>query len=118
MRCKLKAIARDAYEGNAQQAPLDAPNPSALQLTLQPSRVADVPLCEAVSVFPKVRLAFASCTLVLILAYVAWHDQQRARTVSVPTPPTGFELGVRTRKGSGAPAPRAVRVGAANGNGA
>src|SRR5262245_36864829 len=103
---QLKAIARDAYEGNAQQAPLDAPNPSALQLTLQPSRVADVPLCEAVSVFPKVRLAFASCTLVLILTYVAWHDQQRARTVSVPTPPTGFELASGPRMAA-APQPRA-----------
>src|SRR5215475_8167814 len=98
---QLKGIARDAHEGDAQQAPLDAPNPSALQLTSQPSRVADVPLCEAVSVFPKVRLAFASCTLVLILAYVAWHDQQRARTVSVPTPPTGFELASRPQIAAG-----------------
>ena len=49
-------------------------------------------MCEAISVFPKGRLAFASCTLVLILAYVAWHDQQRARTVSGPKPPAGFEL--------------------------
>ena len=103
---QLKGIARDAHEGDAQQAPLDAPNPSALQLTSQPSRVADVPLCEAVSVFPKVRLAFASCTLVLILAYVAWHDQQRARTVSVPTPPTGFELASGPRMAA-APQPRA-----------
>jgi hypothetical protein len=43
-------------------------------------------------VFPRVRLAFASCAFVLIMTYVAWHDQQRARTIARPNPPPALEL--------------------------
>src|SRR5215475_4113815 len=40
------------------------------------------------------------------MAYVAWHDQQRARTVSGPKPPAGFELASGPQMAA-APQPRA-----------
>jgi hypothetical protein len=44
------------------------------------------------SQFPRVRLSLASCAFVLIVTYVAWHNQQRAWTVLGPIPVTTPEL--------------------------
>jgi hypothetical protein len=45
-----------------------------------------------VSKFPRVRLAFASCTFVVVMTYAAWQNQQHAREVLEPAAGATMEL--------------------------
>jgi hypothetical protein len=68
---------------------------------LQLRRSREVQSVHDVSKFLRARLAFASCAFVVILTYVAWQNQQRARPVVDSAAVSSMEL-------ASAPRPEAV----------